>query len=327
MIILQQFMALSCNIYEDLSYKRFIICHLKEENIMRSNKICSIILSGIIAASTFASVSAAEVGEAYTSGVAECQIIIDNSSLDLNGTTIYSKNGVAMAPLRLIGEALGFEVIWNESGQSVFLDNGEVNTTVYLGADSYYTASSKAIGMSAPESLGAAAETVDNVTYVPAELFSLLLSNPDAVNILGNSIYITVQDTKMQLPNPYAEYASTEEAEKALGFDAAIPSIIPDGYVQSAVYTIGESLLQLDYAEDEKRISYRTAMDNGDISGDYNAYDDIKTVSVNGADVELRRDGELIRSAVWNKGEYAFSISSDAGLSEADIILIIENIK
>ena len=120
MIILQQFMALSCNIYEDLSYKRFIICHLKEENIMRSNKICSIILSGIIAASTFASVSAAEVGEAYTSGVAECQIIIDNSSLDLNGTTIYSKNGVAMAPLRLIGEALGFEVIWNESGQSVF---------------------------------------------------------------------------------------------------------------------------------------------------------------------------------------------------------------
>ena len=231
----------------------------------------------------------------------------------------------AIAIAMIINIYLGFK--YRNIEKAVFSQNGIAGLTVYLGADSYYTASSKAIGMSAPESLGAAAETVDNVTYVPAELFSLLLSNPDAVNILGNSIYITVQDTKMQLPNPYAEYASTEEAEKALGFDAAIPSIIPDGYVQSAVYTIGESLLQLDYAEDEKRISYRTAMDNGDISGDYNAYDDIKTVSVNGADVELRRDGELIRSAVWNKGEYAFSISSDAGLSEADIILIIENIK
>ncbi len=44
-----------------------------------------------------------------------------------------------------------------------------------FGTDSYYMASSTAIGMSAPTALGAAPVLKNDVTYVPAELFNILL--------------------------------------------------------------------------------------------------------------------------------------------------------
>lgn len=58
----------------------------------------------------------------------------------------YTENGVEMVPLRKTAEALGFKVVWNGENQSIDLDNGEVNTKVYIGEGSYYMASSVAIG-------------------------------------------------------------------------------------------------------------------------------------------------------------------------------------
>lgn len=44
-----------------------------------------------------------------------------------------------------------------------------------FGTDSYYMVSSTAIGMSAPTALGVAPVLKNDVTYVPAELFNILL--------------------------------------------------------------------------------------------------------------------------------------------------------
>jgi len=82
---------------------------------------------------------------------------------------------VVMVPIRAVAEALGFEVIWNEDRYSADLDNGVVKTTVEIGFDSYYMASSQAIGMSNPTSLGATPILRDGLTYVPAALFDILL--------------------------------------------------------------------------------------------------------------------------------------------------------
>lgn len=98
------------------------------------------------------------------------------------------ESGVAMVPLRKVAEALGFTVTWNGEEESAHLTNGKVQTTVFIGEDSYFMASAQAIGMSAPQSLGAAAYEVNGTSWAPAELFTLLLGQ-DAVQLMGETLY------------------------------------------------------------------------------------------------------------------------------------------
>ena len=118
-------------------------------------------------------------------------VTADGSAIDLGANKIYKSGDKLMLPVRTIAEKLGFTVGWDAEHQGIKLDNGEVNTIIYIGDDNYYMASSIAIGMSAPTPPGAAPELKDSVTYVPAELFNVLFCNPDAVKIDGSSITIT----------------------------------------------------------------------------------------------------------------------------------------
>jgi hypothetical protein len=108
-------------------------------------------------------------------------LTINDQVIDLGELKIHEQNNQKMIPLRLVAEALGFEVTWDSSIRGAKLDNGSVKTTVVIGEDSYYKASSKAIGLTQSIELGAKPELIDNTMYVPAELFNLLYSNENAV--------------------------------------------------------------------------------------------------------------------------------------------------
>lgn len=97
------------------------------------------------------------------------------------------ENGVAMVPLRKLAETLGFTVTWNGKEQSIMLTNGEIQSTVHVGQFLYFYSSVKAIGMSAPEYLGAAAYVKDGTTYVPAEFFNLLGAS---ITLNGSVMYL-----------------------------------------------------------------------------------------------------------------------------------------
>ncbi len=106
----------------------------------------------------------------------ESIININDQDIDLGELKIHEQNNQKMIPLRLVAETLGFEVTWDSSIRGAKLDDGSVKTTVVIGKDSYYKASSKAIGLTQSIELGAKPELIDNTMYVPAELFNLLYS-------------------------------------------------------------------------------------------------------------------------------------------------------
>lgn len=128
---------------------------------------------------------------------------INGENTDTVNAPLYKEEKITMLPLRLTAEKLGFTVEWNEENQEIKLDNKEVNTIVYIGTDSYYMASSTAIGMSAPTALGAAPVLKNDLTYVPADMFKILLTDPDAVKENGSEVTITSEKT--QIPNPFTE--------------------------------------------------------------------------------------------------------------------------
>ena len=116
-------------------------------------------------------------------GVNHAIVTIQNKAIQLSGKRLMDQNGLLMLPLRSVAEGLGFKVSWNGTDQSVLLNDGAVKTTIYIGDDSYFKASSQAIGLTQNFSLGAAPIIIDGSTYVPAALFNLLYSDNDMVTV------------------------------------------------------------------------------------------------------------------------------------------------
>ncbi len=260
---------------------------------------------------------------------ASYSISLNGSTLDLTGKTVYTKDGKVMIPLRAVAEKLGFTVTWDGEHKGVKLDNGEVNTIVYEGVDSYYMASSTAIGMSAPTELGAAPEIKEDTTYVPAELFAILYCNPDAVKIENGNIIIRsdVDEPEVGIPNPIKDYDTADAMKAAVKFTVKLPQSLPKNYKAVAFETIADDLAQVIYSDGTNEIYFRTAVDSGDISGDYNVYEKTETKKIGGYDVTLKMKDGKAHNATWHEADQAFSIFADNGLTVTETESIINSIK
>lgn len=290
--------------------------------------ICTVLACGILtsAAAVYADepmvIAPAPTSSSYS-------VVIENNTLDLGGETVYELNKHMMVPLRTVAEKLGFKVKWDGECQGISLDNGEVNTIVYIGQDNYYMASSTAIGMSAPTALGVAPALKNGTTYVPADMFNILYCE-DVVSVKDNVITIKTDNDNNEeeivgMPNPFVEYKTVDEAQKVLPFSAVVPSNVKE-YELEIVSVMSNEMLQLIYKNGDKEITYRVEKGSNDISGDYNEYKDIKTVKVGDVEVKVRKSEETM-STIWTNGGLTFSLYSNGNFTEKDITDIISSIK
>lgn len=118
------------------------------------------------------------------------KITINGKALDLGKDKILMENGKVMVPLRSVSKALGFKLEWDAKNKAAKIDNGTVNTVITVGQDAYYKASTKAIGLTQSLPIGAAPEVIDGTLYIPAELFNLLYSNDQAVQVENDTLTI-----------------------------------------------------------------------------------------------------------------------------------------
>lgn len=116
-------------------------------------------------------------------GADSATVTIQDKTIQKGDKNLLDQRGILMVPLRSVAEALGFTVVWNGKDQSIFLDDGTAKTTLYIGQDSYFKASSKAIGLTQNFCLGQAPTLIESTTFVPASLFNLLYSDNNAVKI------------------------------------------------------------------------------------------------------------------------------------------------
>lgn len=148
----------------------------------------------------------------------------------------------------------------------------------------------------------------------------------------------------VDIPNPFIDCDSLEVAEKIAGFEIRVPDSI-DGYSDRLIQAIDQYLIQVFYyAPSEKskdtenaavsesteitqtdgnaalgddnrdQLLLRKALGTDDISGDYNAYSEEQSLSINNTDVTLRGDDGKIYVITWTDGTYSYAIDSDAGL-------------
>jgi len=99
------------------------------------------------------------------------EVVVNNEILEGAPTPVI-EGGAIMVPLRVVAEALGYDVSWNEYLQSVQLG---VAIQLWIGNTEVH------LGRMAPIELGAAPTLIDGVTFVPIEFFR---------EVLGQTAYV-----------------------------------------------------------------------------------------------------------------------------------------
>ena len=143
-------------------------------------------------------------------------------------------------------------------------------------------------------------------------------SASDASAVLGENT---------QIPNPWQDFESLEEAVKAVGFDFVAPDAlagcdkiayqaIPDDRIIGVLYLNGE----------ERQVIIRKAPGGENISGVYSQFDKLEQVEVDGRSVTMSGDGETVSLATWTDGDYSFSVYADNGLAQGDMAQLVSQI-
>lgn len=131
--------------------------------------------------------------------------------------------------------------------------------------------------------------------------------------------------------NPFIEFEDTSKAEKFAGFPIEVPEIYgyPIQYVQAAQ----NQLIQVMFFDKEsayelsKVIAIRKGIKTDNISGDYNEYENVTTITVNDIEVTVKGNDDKITVAIWNDGDFSYSITSDEALNVEMIKTLVQSIK
>ncbi len=129
------------------------------------------------------------------------------------------------------------------------------------------------------------------------------------------------------MPNPFTDHDSLKEAEEDAGFKLQTPEEI-DGVKAVAFRNLDQELLEVIYLDRETEVArVRKGTGNEDISGDYNKYTAVKDVDVNGKSVTIKGTADGYVLAVWNDGEYAYSVSVEKAHSQEELTGLVEQVQ
>ena len=249
-------------------------------------------------------------------------------NLNINGKAA-NEDVLVLVPLRETAEQLGFKVSYNKG--TILVDDGTMHANLTVGKNDYQVVTSikDAVGASAPFSLSSAPVMTNGKTYVPIELFVPLTGNDDSIiKTDGSTISISkkadTKDEDVQIPNPLTEHETLADLAKTVGFEVTLP-VVDKAYKETAFIDISGETADVRFADGEDTITFRKAKGSDDISGDYNTYNENKTITVKGVSVSVKgNDG--INTATWQKDGFTYSFSSDKAMTQDALVKAIENL-
>ena len=255
----------------------------------------------------------------------------ESYTLRMEGKADGDVTAALMVPLRKTAEWLGFSE--TEKDGSIFVDDGNLCTTVKIGVDSYVVLP-KNTGMevkSVPFALGVPPCVKDGVTFVPVSLFRVLLGNdPDCVTIDGKTIVFTRAETvKEKVPlvgmaNPFRDYVTASGMQEGAGFPMTLPQIKK---AEALYRAIPGELAEVIYKRDGEEILRVRKGKGADVSGDYNHYASAGLYDVKGKLVTMKGDGKKVCLATWKEGDFSYSVSSAKEISVGKMKDLVKKIR
>jgi len=139
-------------------------------------------------------------------------------------------------------------------------------------------------------------------------------------NNTDNSVSGTSVAAKKAL-NYSQEYKTLDEAVKALNLKVNPLRTLPKGFKIESISVISNEIIQVEYNDGNKNITFRAGKGIENISGDYNVYQVKNTAKVNGIDITLEGNkSKEYNLAEWEKEGISYSISAENGIDEKTIL-------
>lgn len=132
----------------------------------------------------------------------------------------------------------------------------------------------------------------------------------------------------VQAVSPYEDFDTLEEAEKAVGFDIAVPDSF-GAFTELSFSTVSGKILEVQYCGEDGGcgLSIRKAKGGEDVSGDWNEYESVSEIQAGGRAVTIKGNGGKYYLAVWLDGGYSYSVSVTDGASEDELKAFVEDIQ
>ena len=140
----------------------------------------------------------------------------------------------------------------------------------------------------------------------------------------------TAEIENVQIPNPWTDYDSKDDAVQAAGFDLTVPDEISGCSEKSyrVLSADGDVMFEIIYASGEDETArICKAPGANDVSGNYNEYAETETVDVGGVRVTMKGENSLVKLAIWTNGDYSYVLSVESGLSQNDMAALVSNIQ
>lgn len=162
----------------------------------------------------------------------------------------------------------------------------------------------------------------------------------DAENAAGNASDAekeadTAAGESVRIGNPFTDVNSVSEAEEMTGFSITVPEA-PAEYPDMDVRVMLDSMIEIIFenkareTEDAIEEGYRIRKEAGaeDISGDYNEYAEVSTVTVDGREVTMKGNDGTVSLAVWTADGYSYSVGLvDRPVTAEEMTEILEDVE
>lgn len=134
------------------------------------------------------------------------------------------------------------------------------------------------------------------------------------------------ESSSLQIPNPYIDCESLEDAARLAEFDILVPDSI-DHYSERAIRAIKRQMIEVIYNDGEKEIRIRKAVGTEDISGDFNQYAENNQVDSDGLQITMRGSDHKINVATWIANSYTFALSMSDGRTTDEVLALVAEVQ
>ena len=115
------------------------------------------------------------------------------------------------------------------------------------------------------------------------------------------------------------EYKNAKDLSEASGIKIDDLNNIPFEVTETIYQDYKCNLVEIAYSNETNSLYYRVSKGNEDNSGDYNDYSNVYQQDINGVNVTLKGDNDLIFCVLCENGGYSYSIVSTNGLTVSQI--------
>ena len=122
------------------------------------------------------------------------------------------------------------------------------------------------------------------------------------------------------------EHSTINELSKAVGFTVQELHNLPFDTETVRYLSFWGELAKIEYAAGNYTVVFRMAYGEDDISGDYTEYSLIENRRVNGYDVTLKGIDDKFNLAVWKHDDFSYSIRIMDGISENELLDMVQSI-